>query len=78
VVGVTPVSAECNVDHHRDFEFDGAGAELRHEVGLFGITYRQFERVVHLQQWDDAFTPARAHPQFCVCRRRTLDERVHR
>ena len=41
------------------------------------VATEQSERVVHLQQRDDAFAPAGAHPQFGVTRRRALDQRVH-
>src|SRR5262249_31359373 len=53
-------------------------AQTRHHFGLLRRRYREVERIMHLQQRNDIFTIARAHPLFGLNRRRTLDQHVQR
>ena len=56
----------------------GLAAQPRDQLRLLARRHRAVERVVHLQQRDDAFAPAGAHPQLGVPRRRALNQGVQR
>ena len=72
--GVAPAAAEFQIDPHRHLERHGLAAQAGNQFALFARRHRAIERIVHLQERDNAFAPHGAHPELGVTRRRALDQ----
>ena len=76
VLGVAPVAAELESARIGTSSLTASQASRATSSPCSGAVTEQLETVVHLQQRDDAFAPAGAHPQLGVTRGRSLDQRV--
>src|SRR6516162_7044377 len=77
MLGIAPAPAKFELDLHRHLERDRLASQLRYQLRQLRRCHRAVQRVMHLQQRDDALAPAGPHPQFRVARRRALDQSVH-
>src|SRR6516164_10330282 len=64
MLGIAPAPAKFEVDLHRNLERDRLATQLRDPLRQLRRRHRAVQRVVHLQQRDDALAPAGPHPQF--------------